>query len=285
MVHGKPTIGTEGPFRATCPPTSHLVRSEDKRGNDPFSPLSVSQSPPITLSVGGPITPLLPGLNLAQVGPSGPSPKPDYFVEEPPDSPVHGEPLIPLAHIFHKRPSQLFNPPPFITSEPPFSPPSASHTLTQKSPVSQPKTSTVGLSTVFENLLCLKRKTPSSSLSFSLPSKLQRSDNPNLVAMRFVPIDEIITPTVDGETILPDSTGCERTRRVVNCRAGGTLLKGKKLCDVLVNSSFNQNQFDLLAYPMEVTSINSVDPPQSDHGELDDKKALVAGLKQPHAKC
>lgn len=285
VVHDKPTIGTEEPIRDTCPPTSHLLHTEDKRGNDHISPLSVSQFSPIMPSVGGPFTPLQPGLNLAHVGSSGPLSKLDYFVEEPPDSPVRGEPLIPLTHILYKSPSHLLNSPPLITPDPPCSPSSASHLLAQKSPVSQPRSPTVGLSTVFENRLCLKRKTPSSSPSFSLPSKLQRSNNPNLVALRSVPIDEIDTPTVDGETILPDSTGCERTRRVINRRAGGTSSKGKKLCDVLVNSSFNHNQFDLLAYPVEVTPINSVDPLQSYDGELDDKKALVAGLKQPHAQC
>ncbi|KAI8563747.1 hypothetical protein RHMOL_Rhmol03G0132900 [Rhododendron molle] len=285
VVHGKPTIGTEEPIRTTCPFNSHLERSEDKRGNDSILPLSASHSPRIVPPICGTTTHIPSGFNLAQVDSFGPPSKMDYFVEEPPDSPVRGEPLIPLTHTLYKSPSQPLSLPSTTTPEPPYSHTPNTLTLTQKSPTPLPKTSTVGLSTVFENLLYLKRKAPSSSPSFSLPSKLQRSRNPNPVALRSVPIDEIDNPTMDGETILPDSTGCERTRRVVTRRASGTSSKGKKLCDVLVKSSFNQNQSDLLAYPVEVTPIYSADSSHPAHGDLDDKKALVAGLKQPHAQC
>ncbi|KAI8527031.1 hypothetical protein RHMOL_Rhmol12G0045000 [Rhododendron molle] len=188
VVHGKPTIDTEEPIRATCPPT----RYKDKRGNDSIPPLAAFQIFPITPSTGGPTTPLISGLNLAQDGPTGPIAKPDYYVEEPPDSPVRGEPLIPSTHTIYNSPSQLPNLPPLATSEPPCNPPPVPHISALKSSISQPKTLIV------------------------------------------VPIDEVDIPTVDSETILRDSTGCERTRRVINRRATGNLSKGKKLCDVQV---------------------------------------------------
>ncbi|KAI8567516.1 hypothetical protein RHMOL_Rhmol02G0128800 [Rhododendron molle] len=136
--------------------------------------------------------PLNPTFSITRLDPNrnhSPS-EPDYFVEEPPDSPGRINPLSSLGPPVQNKP--LLDDPSDISPFIKFSP--LDPNLATKSLPSPNPPSTIGLSSIFDKFLCLKLKSPPSSPShISPPLKLHKPDQS--VEASYSPDPDIPSPT------------------------------------------------------------------------------------------
>lgn len=248
--------------------------------------------PPFVLFTDFNSVPLNPTFSISRLdlthnlSPSGPN----YFVEEPPDSPGRNSPLSPLGPPVQNRP--LLEAPSDIS--PLIKTSHIDPNLATKSLLSPNPSSTVGLSSIFDKLLCLKRKSPPSSPShISPPLKLHKPAQPVEASSSPAPIIPSVTPEdfeafiQPGILSLAQPVGDSGKARKSAARRASSFKRKGILNEVPIVPSFQHNQQDLLGFSIEVTPIATGDEisPMEACVSPSDSRALVAGPKQPHEKC
>ncbi|KAE9465341.1 hypothetical protein C3L33_02748, partial [Rhododendron williamsianum] len=160
--------GKDLPGDATCPSSIPFTCSPRSDG---------ISAPPFVIFTDFKSQPIDPTFKITQLGPPRTiiSSNPDYYVEEPPDSPGRKSPVPTLG------PSSPVNPQPLHSSDlsPHHTPSPLPLTRPNKSLSNPNPPATVGLSSIFDKLLCLKRKSPPSSPSNTPPpTKVLKTDYP-----------------------------------------------------------------------------------------------------------
>ncbi|KAG5556475.1 hypothetical protein RHGRI_006921 [Rhododendron griersonianum] len=124
----------------------------------------------------------------------------------------------------------------------------------------------VGLSSIFDKLLCLKRKSPPSSPSNTPPPPKIHKNDQSVKAISFpVPdipsiVPEVLGPSFHlGNSSLPNLSGVSCGNRKTTTRRASLGRRKSRLNEVPIISSFQQNQQDLLAFPIEVSPIMQED--------------------------
>ncbi|KAF7140294.1 hypothetical protein RHSIM_Rhsim06G0103400 [Rhododendron simsii] len=126
--------------------------------------------------------------------------------------------------------------------------------------------STVGLSSIFDKLLCLKRKSPPTSPSnVSPPLKLQKPDHPVEAFSSPAPNIPYFTPgefeafIQPGILSLAQPTGDSGKARKSAARRASSFKRKGILNEVPIVPSFQHNQQDLLGFSIDVTPIANGD--------------------------
>ncbi|KAI8567480.1 hypothetical protein RHMOL_Rhmol02G0125400 [Rhododendron molle] len=212
----------------------------------------------------------------------------EYYVEEPPDSPGRNSPALVLGPSSPNKPliqnpSQAISlPNPSTDLSPHITPSPLPLTNPNKSVSNSNLPTTVDLSSIFDKLMCLKRKSPPPSPSNTPPPpKIHKTINSGQALSFPVPdtpsiVPEVLGPSFQpGNSSLPHRSGVSAGNRKSITRRAPLGRRKSLLNEVPITSSFQQNQQDLLAFPIETNGSENVDlmAPVAANGPYD--KAVI----------